>query len=255
MKNRIAVSPFFLDQPLPLLERFASQDWHLNKPQLDAGDRLARMASVHRPLSQFVAQAAHDGERPVSIAGDCCAPIAVLAGLQSAGVRPTLVWLDAHGDFNTPETSPSGFIGGMPLAMIVGRGDQTLPRAAGLTTHAEAAVFLADARDLDPEEAEAVRDSEVHHVPRLTDLPRQLPAGPLYVHLDVDVLSPDDAPSMSYPATGGPSLAEACAALEAVAGTGRVVAVSMTVWDLEHDTDRRTEEACMRLLRSLTGEV
>ena len=254
MKNRVVVSPFFLDQPLPLLERFVSQEWHLNKPQLDVGDRLARMSSVHRPLASFVAQACRDGERPVSIAGDCCAPIGVLAGLQSAGVRPALVWLDAHGDFNTPETSPSGFIGGMPLAMIVGRGDQTLPHAAGLTTQAEADVFLAEARDLDPCEAEAVRDSEVHHVPRLADLPRQLPAGPLYVHLDVDVLSPADAPAVSYPAPGGPSVTEACAVLEAIAGTGRVVAVSMTVWDFEHDTDRKTEHACMQLLESLIGE-
>jgi arginase len=63
----------------------------------------------------------------VSIAGDCVATMGVLAGLHDAGITPTLIWFDAHGDFNTWETTPSGFLGGMPLAMIVGRGEQTMP--------------------------------------------------------------------------------------------------------------------------------
>jgi arginase len=254
MQNHFVVSPFFLDQDLPPLERFARPNWHLNKPLLLDTDRLARMSTVHLPLAKFVERATRDRERPVSIAGDCCATIGVLAGLQAAGIRPTLVWLDAHGDFNTPETTPSGFIGGMPLAMIVGRGDQSLVRAAGMTNQPEADVFLSDARDLDPGEAEAVRDSAVHHVRRLSDLPRELPASPLYVHLDVDVLSPRDVPAVSYPAAGGSSLPEACAVLEELAATGRVVAVSMTVWSFEKDADRGTEKACTRLLQSLVGD-
>lgn len=254
MKNRVVVSPFFLDQDLPPLERFAVGGRQLNKPRRDGGDRLACMSAVHQPLARFVAQAVRDGDRPVSIAGDCCTPIGVLAGLQAAGLQPTLIWLDAHGDFNTPETSPSGFIGGMPLAMIVGRGDQDLTRAAGLTAHPETGVLLSDARDLDPGEAEALRSSAVHHVPRLADLPQRLPDSPLYVHLDVDVLSPSDAPAMLYPTAGGPSLAEACAVMESLAATGRVAAVSVTVWDFGQDADGRTEEACTRLLESLVGE-
>lgn len=253
MHNRFVVSPFFLDQDLPQLERFAYRGWHLNQPRLEGDDMLARMSAVHLPLAKLVARASHDGERPVSIAGDCCATIGVLAGLQSAGIQPALVWLDAHGDFNTPRTTPSGFIGGMPLAMIVGRGDQTLVRAAGMTNQPESEVFLADARDLDPGEADAVRESALHHVTRLNDLPRRLPAKPLYVHLDVDVLSPSDAPAVSYPAPGGSSLPEACAVMEALAATGRVIAVSMTVWSFEKDADRRTESACMRMLQGLVG--
>lgn len=253
MDNLFVLSPFFLDRALPQLERLASPGWHVNKPRLEGTDQRARMSAVHLPLAHLVAQASRDGQRPVSIAGDCCATIGVLAGLQQAGLHPTLVWLDAHGDFNTYETSPSGFIGGMPLAMIVGRGDQTLTRAAGLTPQPEADVVLAEARDLDPGEAEAVRESAVHHVAKLSALPPQIPASPLYVHLDVDVLSPQDAPSVSYPAPGGPSLAEACEVLESIAATGRVVAASMTVWNFDRDEDRQTERACMRLLRALIG--
>lgn len=253
MNNRFVVSPFFLDQELPPLERFAQPGWRLNKPRLDGTDQLARMTSVHLPLAELVARTVRDGELPVSIAGDCCATIGVLAGLQAAGIRPTLVWLDAHGDFNTPETTPSGFIGGMPLAMIVGRGDQSLVRAAGMANQPEADVVLSDARDLDPGEAQAVRESAVRHVAKLSDLPRQTPESPMYVHLDVDVLSPTEAPAVSYPAPGGSSLSEACEVMEALAATGRVVAVSVTVWSFNKDTDGRTELACTRLLQSLVG--
>ncbi len=253
MENRFIVSPFFLDQDLPPLEHFARSDWRLNKPTLE-GDQVARMSAVHRPLAQLVAEASRGGDRPVSIAGDCCTVIGVLAGLRQAGIRPTLVWLDAHGDFNTPETTPSGFIGGMPLAMIVGRGDQSLMRAAGLTPQPEAEVFLADARNLDPGEAEAVQGSEVHHVTHLADLPRQIPASPLHVHLDMDVLNPREAPAMLYPTAGGPSLAEACEVMESLAATGRVASVSVTTWSFARDEDGKTAEACMRLLGALVGE-
>jgi arginase len=253
MDNRFVVSPFFLDRELAPLARFARPGWHVNQPRLEGSDSLARMTEAHLPLARFVARTVRDGGRPVSLAGDCCATIGVLAGLQQAGVAPVLVWLDAHGDFNTAETSPSGFIGGMPLAMIVGRGDQTLTRAAGLAPQPEASVVLADARDLDPGEAVAVRESAVRHVAAVADLPQRLPASPLYVHLDVDVLSPREAPAMRYPTAGGPTVAEACAVMESLAGTGRVVAVSMTVWDFAHDADGRTERACTRLLQALVG--
>ncbi len=253
LRNRFIVSPFFLDRELPQLEALARPDWRLNKPHPE-GDPLARMSTVHRPLARLVAAASRDGERPVSIAGDCCTVIGVLAGLQQAGLRPALVWLDAHGDFNTYETSPSGFIGGMPLAMIVGRGDQSLVHAAGLAPQPEAEVFLADARNLDPAEAEAVRHSALHHVSRLADLPRQIPASPLHVHLDMDVLNPQEAPAMLYPTAGGPSLSEACAVMESLAATGRVVSVSVTVWSFERDADGKTAKACMRLLQALVGD-
>lgn len=126
------------------------------------------------------------------------------------------------------------------------------PVSAGATPLAESAVFLSDARDLDPAEGEAVRRSGVTHVSDLAELPRRLPpSGPLWVHLDCDVLDPEDAPAMAYPAAGGPSLAAAEAALAQLAATGRNVAVSVTVWDFGKDVDGRTERACWRLVRAL----
>ena len=84
--------------------------------------------------------------------GDCTFSIGVLAGLQREFSELTLVWFDAHGDFNTPQTTPSGFIGRMPLAMPCGRGEQTIVEGGRARVEPEANVILADAHDLDPGE-------------------------------------------------------------------------------------------------------
>lgn len=255
MQNQFVLSPFFLEKPLPAAERLASPDWIINKPLLPEDGQLARMASVHRHLADIVASTVKSGYRPVSLAGDCCTAIGVLAGLQRAGVKPRLVWLDAHGDFNTWETTPSGFIGGMPLAMIVGRGEQTLMQAAAVTPLPERDVILADARDLDPGERKLLQQSQVLHVTEVASIP-QLGASdqPIYIHLDADVLDPSEAPAMLYPVNGGPTLTALREMIERLANTGRVVAVSMTLWELEGDVDHRTERASMALLKAAIGE-
>ena len=123
------VTPFYLDEPLPELEILAAPDWIINKPLLPDGEKQQRLSALHKPLADFTQQIVLNGKQPVSIAGDCCTTLGMLAGLQRAGRDPTLIWFDAHGDFNTWETTPSGFLGGMPLAMLVGRGEQTMLKA------------------------------------------------------------------------------------------------------------------------------
>jgi arginase len=149
MQNRIILCPYFIDQPLPELESLVRPHWQMIKIDLPAGNKMDAMAAVHRPLADFTEQSIRNGNRPVSIAGDCCTAIGMLAGLQRAGLNPVLIWFDAHGDFNTRETTPSGFLGGMPLAMLTGRGDQTMLKALGLKPISDDRVVLTDARDLD----------------------------------------------------------------------------------------------------------
>ncbi len=254
MENRYILSPFFLDEPLPELKSLVTEDWVVNTPTLPGGDQQTRMSVIHRALAEFVAEIVASGYRPVSIAGDCCTAIGVLAGLQRAGIDPTLIWFDAHGDFNTWETTPSGFLGGMPLAMLVGRGGQTMPAAVGLKRLPEANVILTDARDLDPAEHEAVSASEVVHLADVRDLMAYpLPGGPLYVHFDVDVVTPEEAPAQNYLAPGGPSSATVETVLRRLSGTGQVVAVSLSSWNPRLDQDGGSQRACMSLLEALVG--
>ena len=252
MQNSFILTPFFLDEPWPELESLIESEWQVNKPGLPDGDKQHRMSTLHQPLADFVVETIASGKRPVSIAGDCCTAIGVLAGLQRAGIDPLLIWFDAHGDFNTWETTPSGFLGGMPLAMLVGRGEQSMVNAVALHPLPESQVILTDARDLDPGEQDLLNESSVLHLPDTISLiGHPLPDIPLYIHLDADVINPDDAPAMNYLAPGGPLGNELHEIFRFLARTGRIVAVSVSTWNPSLDKDGRSQRVSMELLRTL----
>jgi len=258
MQNQFILTPYFLDRYSPELAELAgtpsSAAWTVNRPALPEGNMQQRMAATLVPLADFVAKTAARGQRPVSIAGDCCTAIGFLAGLQHAGLDPVLLWLDAHGDFNTWESTPSGFLGGMPLAMISGRGEQTLMESAGAQPLPDAQVVLCDGRDLDTGEALALQASGVAHVTALGEVLALLQERPVYVHFDTDIVDPADAPAMSYATSGGPSLEETRAVFRQLAQTCQIVGVSMSTWNPGLDVDGRTRTACMGLLNDLIGQ-
>lgn len=217
--------PFFMGNPV---DGLAMPGPHtVIAPDLPEGTEMERMAALY----PRVADAAADDPDAVFYCGDCCGIIGVVGGLQRRGVDPVLVFFDAHGDFNTWETTPSGFIGGMPLAMLTGRGEQTLMDACGVRLLPEADIFLVDGRDLDPEEAEMLAASDVAIVP-VADIAAAVPADrPLYVHVDVDVVDPGDLPAVSYPAAGGPDTTAVAAAVADLAAGGNVAAFSVCTWN------------------------
>jgi arginase len=186
-----------------------------------------RLASLYTELADRVANSGPT----IVYAGDCLSVIGTLAGLQRKGIDPTLYWFDAHGDFNTWETTQSNFLGGMPLAMITGRGEQTIVKATGLRPLRDEQVVLVDARDLDPGEDDAVAASGISVV-TVDDVASSEPhPGPIYVHVDVDVADPIDVPAINYPAPGGPSAAVVRDSINHLAASGRVVAASVSSWN------------------------
>lgn len=254
MRNRFIISPSFLDDAVTELESLAKPDWLINKPSLPDGNMQRRISVIHKPLADFVAKTIAAEERPVSIAGDCCTTIGVLSGLQHAGINPSLIWFDAHGDFNTWETTPSGFLGGMPLAMIVGRGDQIMPEAVDLESLSENQVILTDARDLDPGERKLIKESDLVHLTNVGKLiEHPLPIGPIYIHFDTDVVSLKESPAHNYPAEGGPSSSTMQSVFSRFAQSGQVVAVSLSSWNPKLDTDKKSERISMSLLHTLVG--
>ncbi len=235
--------------------RLMRRGWAVNQPTLAPTPSLTRLAVINEGIANFVAGTLGQGLRPISIAGDCCAAIGVVTGLQRAGLKPRVLWLDAHGDFNTPETSPSGFLAGMALAMLVGRGELTLPSRLGADTVNESDVVLCDARDLDPLERTALQSSRVLHLPSVDRLDTvDFGADPVYVHFDCDILDPGEAPAMLYPTPGGPRLIALQTALRRVALRARIVAVSLTTWALDRDESGETERAVNQALEAALGE-
>ncbi|MEJ2747551.1 MAG: arginase family protein [Anaerolineae bacterium] len=254
MNDQFILTPFFIGQAEPGLDAAAQSDWQKNRPVLTAATAQDQMIQLFRPLADFVERMVNAQQRPVSLAGDCCSTLGVLAGLQRAGMRPTLIWFDAHGDFNTWVTSPSGFLGGMPLAMLAGRGEQTMVQGLGLRPLAEEHIILTDARDLDPGEKEAVEHSALTHLPQVTQLlDYPLPDGPLYVHFDVDVVDVAELPAVSYPVPGGPSVAAMRQVFRYLAQTGKVTAVSLSAWNPQLDKDGHSREVALGLLTDLLG--
>jgi arginase len=252
MQNQFILTPLFMDEPRPELRALAQPDWEINAPNVRGSDIMARLSSIHKPLADRVSRAAQAGIRPVSMGGDCCTAIAMLAGLQRAGVDPVLVWLDAHGDFNTFETTLSGYIFGMPLAMMCGVGDARLMRAVSARPMTTSDVYFFDGRDVDPGE----RDLMVQHrINWLRDLNKFIvslpPHRPIYVHFDTDVLDPSDSPAMLYLVPNGPSLSSMVDLARGLAHTGRIVAVSMAAWTVSKDADKHSEKACLSVLDAL----
>ncbi len=193
------------------------------------------------------------GPVPLALLGECTLAPAVTAGLRRAHPDLVLVWIDAHGDLNTPATSPSGFLGGMPFAILLGWCHEPLRVAAGLDPALpEASAALVGARDLDPGERDAIEGSQLVVADDVAAALAALPAGaPIHLHLDGDVLDPADAPGVDFPAPGGWSGERLVAEVAALAATGRVVGVSVCCGNPRRDPDGRSARAYARALQPL----
>ena len=186
-------------------------------------------------------------ERRVLILSGNCGPAALSAtgalNPQATGV----IWFDAHADFNTPETSASGFLDGMALAILTGRCWPALAaRFAGFEPVPEANVVLVGTRDAESLEAAALRQSAITTIPpakmdllaRAVELLSERVEN-LYVHLDVDVLDKSEGCANSYASAGGISASALYAALELLGRTDRIRVASITSYDPESDEDHR----------------
>lgn len=181
-----------------------------------------------------VQDALRSGRVPVLLAAECSVALATLPAVARERPDARVLWLDAHGDFNTPETTASGYLGGMALAGACGAWD------AGFTPvlHSER-VVLAGARDLDEEERETLAESAVRLLAPSSALPERvrlaLDRGPVYVHLDVDVLDPEAMAAVEYPVPGGLSAAALADLLAGVARDDELVGIEVTAFDAPED--------------------
>ncbi|WP_299960257.1 arginase family protein [uncultured Modestobacter sp.] len=241
---RLLSVPHHLDERLDPFDLGVPADAFVTA-DLPPGDLWARMAVLYEQVAGAIG-----AERVVVASGDCTTSLGVLAGLQRAGRDVGVVWFDAHADFHTDATTTSGYLGGMPLALAVGRGDLTLPRALGLRPVLESRVVLVDARDTDPGEQLLLADSAVTRS-TVADLPGVVPDGELYVHVDVDVV---DLPGLRYPAPGGVSVDELLSAVRALVATGRVAAVGLAAtWHHRFPAAPAHRELVRGLLAALAG--
>lgn len=196
---------------------------------------LRRARPLLEAVSARLARGLGAGERALVVAGRCASSIATLPRFAAAHPGLGVVWFDAHGDFHTPQSTPTGYLGGMVLSAAAGLWDSGL--GAGL---APRRLAMVGARDLDPTEVPLMDAHGVKRVPPGPDLVARMreavPAGegPLLVHVDWDVLDPAAFPA-EYKVPGGLQPAELRACLAALAETGRVVGLEAAEFDAPLD--------------------
>src|SRR5450631_812355 len=187
--------PYHLDEYLPDLDLPLTPQSSV-VTHLPAGDVWERLAALYSDVADEVVSVVGRGDRPLVAAGDCTTSLGIVAGLQRAGLDVGVVWFDAHGDLQTLETTTSGYLGGMPLRLLVGYRPELIADRLGLRPVPEQRVMLVGARDLDPPEIEFLAGSQVIRSDVEGLRVGDAPGGHLYVHLDVDVLEPSYLPGL-----------------------------------------------------------
>jgi arginase family enzyme len=218
----------------------ASQEWE---------DDLATSRGCLLEAGGQVDDALAAGRPPILVAGQCAVALTTLPAVARHRPDARVLWLDAHGDFNTPDTTPSGFLGGMCLAGACGRWDAALDDPAFPAER----LVLCGIRALDPGESEALERSPATVIgaalETLVYLQNALDGRPTYVHLDLDVLDPAVMPA-EHPADGGLAAEKLYDLLDAVADTCEVVGLEITCLEdpdraeLVADTIRPLLDAC-----------
>ncbi len=226
-------------------------------------DSASASRAVNAHLATNVKQAIATGRLPLVLAGSCDVSMGVLAGFEHAGCG--VVWIDAHGDFNTPDSTISGYFAGMSLAVITGHCYSNLWAEVGDNTPiAEAATLMLGVRDLDAAERKLLELSAIQVVgwkegKAQRDVLASLDAlakrvREIYLHIDMDALAPEVAPGLVMPPVeGGVSLPDMEEIMIAVAGRFRIRAATLATYNPDLDGDEKTLRAGLRIMEALAA--
>jgi arginase len=231
-----------------------------------------RLGLANNHLANIVANQIKAGILSFGLLANCNGLMGMLAGHQRTSnlwkpLKVGLVWIDAHGDFNTPETSLSGMMGGMPVAISTGLCLQHIRRASGLDPPLPIKyVTMVGVRDTDPWEqylidkydvpqisVEDIKrlspaiDMEMDRLSRITDL--------VYVHVDLDVLDPGDIPGAGLPVENGPTADELGEALEVMFEYPNLKGFGIASYPWRNDTERKGMKSVYRLVEGVIAGV
>jgi arginase len=225
-----------------------------------------RLGLANGRLARIVAAEMKEGGFPVGLLANCSSIMGMLGGLQRSGptsrpLRVGLVFIDAHGDFNTPETTLSGMLGGMPVAISAGMCLTRLRLKSGLDPALpERHIILAGARDLDPLEQDLLDRSAVERLSvqdiktrsaSIADQMKRLEGltDVIYVHVDMDVLDPPEVSGHPLTVPGGPTSLELAAALTEMFKHEKAAAFGVASTPSgDQDRDGRSRQAAYNLV-------
>lgn len=229
---------------------------------------LPEISEVNQKLYPLVAQAINDGVIPLVIGGDHSLGIGSLAGCAASGKQFGVIWFDTHGDYNSVDTTSSGNIHGMPLAVANGIGVEELTGIGGSARKIkEENTVIIGARDFDDEEREMIRKSEIT-VFTMSDIDRlgmeevvrqgleiaNHGTDGVHISFDLDVLDPSEAPGVGTPVQGGMTYREAHLAMEMVAECQCLLSMDVVEVNPILDVQNKTAELAVGLIGSAFGQ-
>lgn len=233
---------------------------------------MGAITDVCTDVAARVRSALEAGQVPVVLGGDHALAAGSIAGaaahLAASGQRLGVVWVDAHGDLNTPATSRSGNVHGMPLAALLGNGDKAMASVGGTLGSIKGSdLALVGLRDLDQSEQAHIRKWNLSAFTMRALDERGLRSvmeqaigiatkstGGLWVSFDMDVIDPDEAPGVGTPVPGGITYREAHLAMEMLADTGKLVGLDVVEVNPVLDERNRTAEIACELILSALGK-
>jgi arginase len=247
------------------------EDVSFANPEPRQDERLRFLAPIKSnllALKERVERVMQDGALPLIIGGDHSQAMGSVAGLQkSLGSRLGMLWVDAHGDFNTPATTPSGNIHGMPLAVISGRGDPDLLAIGPFPGCIEANIVILGARDLDSGEMDNLRNSAVtvfstHDIMEqsfVTCMDKAVSiasSGVDHLHLsfDMDSIDPMFCPGTGTAVPGGLTNREVLYLMERVFETGKLCSIDLVEVNPALDFHNQTGEFAVELICRALGK-
>jgi arginase len=233
---------------------------------------LPEIAAASEELAVMVEAALGEGAMPVILGGDHSIAIGSVAGVASfrrkRNERIGIIWLDAHADTNTPDTTPSGNIHGMPLAVLLGYGAKELTHVAAFAPKVlPQNTAIIGARSVDPGERELLKNlnirvftmTEVDErgmarvIEEAVEIASRNTAG-IHVTMDMDFIDPFYAPGVGTPERGGATYRESHFAMEKIADSGRVLSVELTEVNPLYDTANQTALLGVEMILSALGK-
>jgi arginase len=230
---------------------------------------LDQIVPITRETASHVAYHLAEGALPIVLGGDHSIALGSVGGVAQIRRPIGLIWFDAHGDFNTDETTPSGNIHGMILAALCGVGDLRLVNAAGSDAHVDPShTAIVGTRDLDDGERKLLRAAGVR-VYTMAEIDRRGMAevtreaielagngtNGIHVSFDMDIVDPTEAPGVGTPVPGGVTYREAHLAMELVAESGRLIALDVVEVNPILDRENRTATLAAELILSAVGKT
>lgn len=234
---------------------------------------LAQIERCVKRVARVVERAALAGKLPLVLGGDHSVAVGTVSGMARAFRRRKeslgLIWIDAHPDMNTPETSPSGNVHGMPLACLLGMGPPELARLSGFSPKIDPRkTALIGIRDVDALEKPHVRTSGVRAftmrdlderglraiVEQAIEIAGAGTAG-FHVSLDMDAIDPREAPGVGTPVRGGMTYREAHLAMELICDSGRMRSMEVVEVNPVIDDGNRTAALAVELVMSALGKA